>query len=106
MTFGGDVAFAVPAAFVGAIEHRVVFDLEVRGALDGASAADGVVGVGDLAFGESEMLEEIEIRRLPGCFGDVEALEGFLIEGPGAEGEGDFELAWQGFFDGVEFLLL
>ena len=49
--------------------------LQVRRALDGAAAADDVVGLVDLLAGEAELAEQVEAGRLPLVFGDLQALE-------------------------------
>ena len=58
-----EIALADLAARVGAVEHRVVLGLEVRGALDRHRAADVDVGGLDLALGEAHVRQQVERRR-------------------------------------------
>src|SRR5207249_1023816 len=82
---------AVFPALVGGVEDRVVFLLQVRRAFDAPSAADVIVGRGDLRGGEAEMTERVEVRRAPGRLRDLHALVEILAEAPGGEGEADLE---------------
>ena len=57
-----EVALAVAAARIGAVEHRVVLGLQMRGAFDGHRAADMDVGGLDLAPGEAQCGEQVDAR--------------------------------------------
>ena len=63
--FDGDVPLSELAASVRAVEHRKVAVLQSRRALDGAAAADHVVGFVDLLLIEAQPAEQVEIGRLP-----------------------------------------
>ena len=57
-----EIALAGAAARIGAVEHRVVLGLQVRRALDRHGAADVDVGGLDLALGEADGGEQVELR--------------------------------------------
>jgi hypothetical protein len=63
------------------------------------AAADDVVGVVDLLPCEAELSQGVEVGGLPLGFGDFHALEEFLAERPGAEGEAELEHAREGLLD-------
>lgn len=87
-----DVARAVLAAAVGAVEDGVVLRAQVRRALDGHAAADVVVCFLDLRAGEAERLEHGE-----GWVGELRIAESehlateVVAERVAVEGEGDVE---------------
>src|SRR5579885_2241377 len=92
MAFDGKETLAGAAARVGAIEHRIVLGLEMRSAFDRHGAADVNIGGLDLAPGEAERGQQIEVRggKLVGRnFQDVAAE--ILAERPLVEGELDVE---------------
>ncbi len=71
VAFDGDEALADACRTCWRSRRRGVLVLEVRGAFDGAAAADDVVGFVDLLLGEAELSQQIEAGRLPFGFGDV-----------------------------------
>src|SRR5262249_16425431 len=94
------------AAFVGAIEDRVMLFLKVRGPFDGHCAADIGIGLAHLFFGEAKCGEKIEARRL-----DLFGLEPQSIMAKVVANRATFqdkrELEWprQECFDSLEDLI-
>ena len=95
-----EIALAGAAARIGAVEHRVVLGLEVRRAFDRHRAADVDVGGVDLALGEAEMGEQVELR-IGEVFGrDFQRVAAeFLAERPLVERELDVERGRQRLLD-------
>ena len=62
-----EVALALAAARVGAVEHRQVLRLEVRRAFEGHRAADVLVGGLDVLLGEAEVGEQVERGIVEAC---------------------------------------
>lgn len=72
VAFGADESLARSAAFVGAIEDRIVLEAEMRCTFDGHGAADVIVGFLDFFFGEAERLEHVEIPVVELLVGEAE----------------------------------
>ena len=94
-----EIAPAVAPAGIGAIEHRVVLGLEVRGAFDRHGAADMHVGGVDLAPAEAECGEKIKpgIGKLLGR--NAERGHELLAQRPFVECELDVEGGRQRLLD-------
>ena len=94
------IALAGAPARVGAVEHRVVLGLEVRRAFDRHRAADVDVGGVDLALGEAEMGEQVELRIGEVFRRDFQGVAAELLaERPLVERELDVERGRQRLFD-------
>ncbi len=93
------IALADLAARVGAIEHAVMLGLQMRRAFHRHRAADVHIGGLDLALGESDRREQVEIRRGNRFRRKVQGVaQKILAEGPFVEGELDVERGRQGGF--------
>ncbi|OIQ66908.1 hypothetical protein GALL_515200 [mine drainage metagenome] len=92
VAFHAEIALADLAARVGAIEHAVVFGLQMRRAFHRHRAADVDVRSLDLALGESNRGEEVEIRRGNRFRLDLQGVaQEVLAKSPLVEGELDVE---------------
>jgi len=79
------VALAVLAAAVRAVEHRVVLGAQVRRALDRHAADDDVVELVDLLLREAEVPEEAEARLVVLLGLEAQTLEGVAADDPRAQ---------------------
>ena len=95
MALDREIALADLAAGIGAVEHRIVLGLEVRGAFHRHRAADVHVGGLDLALGEADGRQEVEAGGGDRFRADAELVaDKILAKGPFVEGELDVERAW------------
>ena len=105
MALDRQVALADLAAWVGAIEHRIVLGLEVRCAFHRHRAADVHVGGFDLALVEADRSQQVEARRSDGFRIDAERVADELFaERPLVERKLDIERGRQcllGLGDGL-----
>src|SRR4029450_12992046 len=100
------IALAVAAARIGAVEHGVVFRLQVRRALDRHGAADMHMRGLDLALGEADRGKEIELRIVELSGFKAERLDAELLaERPLVEYELDVEGGRKALLDGGDRLL-
>ena len=98
-----EIALAGAAAGIGAIEHRIMLELQVRRALQGHGAAGENVGGLDLGLGEAERGEQVEARRLIALGGDFQvAAQRLGAERPLVEDEADVERAPERRLDFVD----
>src|SRR5262249_22288552 len=93
---GRQAAPAVFAAFVGAVKHRVMLRAQMRSSLDGHSAADIGIGLGDLLAGKAERSQKVESRhfdllRLQMKLGFAEV----VANRPAVESKGQLKSAWE-----------
>ncbi len=104
VALGADEALTLLATSVGAVEHGKVLGFEVRGTFDGHGAADELVGLFDLGFGEAEFNEHVERPVVDLVFGEAEDLGAELVaERVFVEDELEFEGAFEAGFELLEF---